>query len=194
MPPTETTLGEAAGVNNAGRAGITVGIAAVIARGGEEGDSLMSGGGYEGAVISAFAAKLVLPPAHGNDRNTREIGGRRHGGVEVPIIRGIGFNNNDIGGGCDGMRPFDIQGLLEFPVAEGVAGTGGISPGEVGRLPILVQFGEAGGIRQTNGGIELGKVAGGEVGIGAVDEAGVVIRIDDGDGLPAAVAGGWSQT
>ena len=48
---------------------------------------------------------------------------------------------------------------------------------------VLVEFDEAGGIRQIELLIELGQVAGAEVGIRAVDKPRIIVGIDDGDGL-----------
>ena len=105
--------------------------------------------------------------------------------VNRSLLESLGFDKNDTGPRGHGMCPFNIKGLFDFPVAIEVAGAGRVGSRQRARLPLLIHLreAEAGRISNTKLGIELGQVTVGESGSCAIDEAGVVIGIDDRDRL-----------
>ena len=75
----------------------------------------MTKGRGEVSVVRRIPDELCIAPAHGNDRDAAIIGGRFHGLVKIEIAGAAGFKEDDIRLRRDGVRPFDIQGLLSIP-------------------------------------------------------------------------------
>ena len=82
------------------------------------------------------------------------------------------------------MGPFHVEGFGRLPRAGRVYRRHGpVIATAADVRAVFVEFHEAGGIRLLELLIELSQIADTEVGIRAVDKLGVIVGIDDGDGL-----------
>ena len=91
-------------------------------------------------------------------------------------VGSAGFDEDDAGLGRQGVRRLDVEGFLGFPV--GRSGSGRVNARK-GGAAVFIDFAEAGRVGDLKESVETLQVAG---------DVGVVVGIDDGDGLAAAVA------
>ncbi len=148
----------------------------VIAGGGDEGDAVVTGGGGEVGIEGGDAGVFGHSPAHGDNGDAGLIASGVDGGEEIIGGGGIGFDENDLGARGDGVGPLDVEGGFHRP---GVAGAGGVGGGE---------HGAAGFVQEGEGGIHEAELLIEGVEIGG--DGGIVVGVDDGDGLAGTVGGG----
>ena len=174
--------GSAARGDDIGRvSGISAGFAG-IAGGGDEGDALVAGGGGEVGVELGFGGGFVAAEAHGDDRDAGLLTGEVDRGEEVGGA-GVGrFDEHDRGAGGHGVGPFDVQRFFAFKVV--IASAGGIDGREGSGGTGLADDFERGG-REAEGGVKTGKVR---------LDGGVVVGVDDGDGLTGTIAGNGAES
>ena len=117
----------AADGHHVGREGGILGIGGpIIARAGDE----RHAGHVENAVISGLIAgedglALGESPAHRHHRHAGLAGGGGHAGHQVRKRLAVGFDQDDLGAGGDGMSPLDVERFLDFPVVgAGAVGVG----------------------------------------------------------------------
>ncbi len=99
-------------------------------------------------------------------------------GDKIRIGTTGGFDQDEIGFRREGMRPLNVQRFFPLPGAVGGAGAVGIGGGIIGAA-VLRDLGEGGRIGQAILCVEDLQVGEG---------IGIVVGIDDGDGLAAAIA------
>ena len=109
----------AADRHHVGREGGILGIGRpVVARAGHEGDAR----DVEHAVIGGLIAgedglSFGQAPAHRHHRHAGLAGGGGHAGHQVGERLAVGFDQDDLSPGGDGMGPFDVERFLDFPVS-----------------------------------------------------------------------------
>ena len=148
----------------------------VITRGSDERDSLMSAGSNEiriaqALIVGGIADVVVAPPAHRNGRNSGLLPSIVDGREQIRIRGAIRLDEQDIRTGCDGMRPFDIQGRLSFPALARIGAR------QI-RAAVLVDDLETRRGCDPEFSIEGGQIGG---------DIRVVVGVDDRDRLAAAV-------
>ena len=132
----------------------------------------------EDRVIARLAGELAAGKTHRDDDHSRRLGGGLHGRVQIPVDSAVGFKENDVGHGGHDVGPLDVQRFFHRPAANRSRGGKGREPPcwlsfwKVGPLPRVE-------LRQTVISRELVQVAEG---------IGIIVGIDDGDRLAAAVA------
>src|SRR5262249_60014503 len=92
---------------------------ALVARGGDEGDARVPGGGGEVEVERRFTREFARTPAHGHGDHPRLAAGEIHGGEQVAQAVVIGFDEEDGRPRGDGVGPLDVQGDLTGPPGVG---------------------------------------------------------------------------
>ncbi len=90
----------------------------------------MTGGSGEVGVELGFAGGFIAAEAHGDDGDAGEVSRVINGGEKVCGTGVVGFDEDDVGAGGEGVGPFDVEGFFTLEVV--VAGAGGIDGGEVG--------------------------------------------------------------
>ena len=180
----------AADGHHVGREGGILGIGRpIVARAGDE----RHAGDVEDAVIGGLIGgedglALGEAPAHRHHRHARLAGGRGHAGHQVRKRLAVGFDQDDLGAGRDGMGPFDVERFLDFPVVG--AGAVGVGRWQGRGLAVLVEHRQE---RRRRPVLVVERRSGGgqpELGVERVEgleDARIVVGIDDGDGLAGAV-------
>ena len=127
-------------------------------------------------------------PAHRHDRHAGLAGGGGHAGHQVGERLAVGLDQDDLGAGGHGMGPFDVERFLDFPVVG--AGPTRVSSGQRCGLTTLIEYRQE---RRRRPVLVVERRAGGgqaELGVERVqglEDARVVVSVDDGDGLAGAV-------
>ena len=180
----------AADGHHVGREGGILGIGRpVVARAGDEGHA----GDVENAVVGGLIAgedglALGEAPAHRHHRHAGLAGGGGHAGHQVGERLAVGLDQDDLRPGRDGMRPFDVERFLDFPVVG--AGAIRVGGGQGRGLAVLVEHRQERRRRPVLSVERRPGVGQPELGVERVEgleDARVVVGIDDGDGLAGAV-------
>ena len=138
--------------------------------------------GVKACRLGRSVIVFLVAPAHRDRHHAGCLGGRLNCREEI-VAGVVGLEENDVGHRRHHVGPLDVQRLFYLPCPTGVSRTGGVGARQGCRagLAELLERGIAAAAKSWQA------IVGGE-GVQVVQGRGIVVGVNDGDGLPAAIA------